>query len=146
MSDHEDPTRARRQRAELLGLGRVRGDRLLDEHVLAARERTLGERIVRARRRRDHDRIRPGVGHDRLGIRRQLDVGEPLADLIEAPRVPVDHPRDLARPPVVEVAYEVRAPLPGTDHRDPDHRLSRKPAYTSGRRIDHQPIRGFIFV
>ncbi len=40
---------------ELVGVRQPRGERLLDEHVLAGLQRALGERVVGLRGRGDHD-------------------------------------------------------------------------------------------
>ena len=47
---------------ELVGVVQARGERLLDEHVLAGFERALGQRVVGLRRRGDHDRLDRRVG------------------------------------------------------------------------------------
>ena len=68
--------------------------------------------------------------------------------------VTVHHPDRLTRRMVVEVTHQVWSPMPGADHRHADlrscwvvgHRFTPRPRYTSGRRIDHQPTIGFIFV
>ena len=73
---------------------------------------------------------------------RRLQVMEPIGH---------DDPAHLASRAVVEVADEVRTPVARAEHRDADrrgvaHRRIPSPTSTSGRRMDHQPRPGAIFV
>ena len=127
MANHEDPTGALRETAQLLGLIHVGRDWLLDEHVLAVLEGGLHQPMMRAGRRRHDHRVDVRIDEDRLGVGPHLHIRETRPHQREPCGVAVDHAHDLARLPVVEVADEVWPPLPGTDDSDADHLRSPRP-------------------
>ena len=127
MADHEHPAPGGGERAQLLGLDDVVGDRLLHQHVLVVLERRPHERVVRARGRRDDNRVDASVGQHRGDVLRYPQVGKPGPRLLEPRRTLVDDPDDLARIAAVKVADQVRTPLARPDHGDADHRLSPRP-------------------
>ena len=109
---------------ELRELLRVRGrsdERLLDQHVLAARDRGLRERIMRLERRRDHDGIeilerdqaRRVLARDNAAVpppRRVAAIGASVGDCGQTHTIGL-----------VEVAREVRSPVPVADEAHADH-------------------------
>jgi hypothetical protein len=78
---HERAVRAR-ERQQLVGLGERGRDRLLDQQVLAARERRARDGEVR--RRRHHDR--QGVGRVEQRVERRVRLHAELARDALAPR------------------------------------------------------------
>src|SRR5579884_320579 len=123
---HQHEVPRRRELDELGHLGRAHRGRLLDQHVLARLERLLRERVVRRHRRRDHDRVDAVVG-EHLGevvgrARLRVARGEALAQL----RVEVAEPGQLGE--LVEVADEVRAPVPEPRHGDPSQSFQTLPS------------------
>ena len=72
-----DGRRARRRCRgdDLVGLGRRRGERLLDEDGDAALDRGQGERQVAGRRSRDDDRVEVRLGQHRHRFRERLGAG-----------------------------------------------------------------------
>ena len=57
VADHQQPAGRVGQIAERFAAGDVQRHRLLDQHVTAVVERARDQRLVRRRRRRDHDRV-----------------------------------------------------------------------------------------
>ena len=101
----------------------VGGEGLLHQHVLASLQGSLRKPIVGARRRGHHHRIDALVVEGRFHSPGGLDLGEAGPHVGESPGILVDHPEDLASLPIVKVANEVRAPMPGTYDRYAHHHL-----------------------
>ena len=97
-----------------------RGERLLDEDVLAGLERGEPERVVGADRRRDRDGVDRLVGEDLVELLAGADAREAPAHQLEAVRVAVADRRDLRALELEEVANEVRAPVTEPDDCDAD--------------------------
>ncbi len=73
MPGHQQAAGSPRQANELRRLVRARGERLLDEHVLAEAQRLGGKLEVARDRRRNHDRVHPVV-------REHVEVGGRTGD------------------------------------------------------------------
>ena len=80
LADHHHATRLITRRDRGVEIPQRGKRRLLDQHVLARRQRLERQRQVKGRRHRDHHRVDRGIG-DRRGIRAVV------ADAAEAPAV-----------------------------------------------------------
>ena len=103
---------------EILGVGRARRRRLLDEDVLAGLERALRELVVRRGGGGDDDRVQLRVGEHLVVVRGRPRprIARPVA--LERVRRRVADPAQLGE--VGEVAGQVRAPVAEADQADPD--------------------------
>ena len=118
VTDHRDPTGDPRRARERDGARRVHGERLLDQHVLARRERGGGERGVGARRRRDHDGVDRRIGEDGGGVTHDRHRGE-LVDPRGDARVGIGDRDQPATRLGGDHADVVDAPRAGAEHGDP---------------------------
>jgi hypothetical protein len=117
---HQNAPALCREPGELRALDDRRGERLLDERVLARLERGARELEVGPDRGRDDDRLHLRVGQNVREAGRLADPRVAACDAVErlAPRVA--DKRELGGRRLVEVADEVRAPVAEADDRDPD--------------------------
>ena len=123
MAGHQDAVRLDGQPDQSLGLVQGCGQRLLDENVLAGLERRRCQLGVRSDLRGDHDRLQLGVGENVTVVRRRAHLGVALRDLREplGPAVAEELQRCLGEG--VQVAGEIRPPVPGAHYRDLDRRV-----------------------
>ena len=105
-----------RQLNQLLGLLRRRGERLLDEHVLAVLERRLRQLEMRPDRRDDRDRVDVGRVQHVGRIAGQMQRRIQALRALQRRGVPIAHRHHLAAADAVQVPDDVRAPIPVANH------------------------------
>ena len=120
MADHQDPASALRRLHRPFGLGGVRGERLLDEAVLARFQHAHRELAVRGNRRRERDRVERRVTQELADVIGHSHARESRRDPLARLTGRVAAPGQLASWDRVEVAGDVRAPVAKADDADPD--------------------------
>ena len=141
VADHERAAGLLGRAQDRLGIGDVRGEWFLDEDVLAGGEGFLGERAVRADRRRDAHGVDRAVGEERAMVGGRLQRGEPFADRLEPLGREVRDRHGLGAGRLAQVADEVRAPVARAEDGDAQVALG----HSSFRMTAHpSPSRSFV--
>jgi hypothetical protein len=118
VADQQHLAGRRRRRRHRLRVGHRQRQRLLDQHVLARRQRALGQRRVGRRRRRDDHRVDVARRQHLVDVpgqprRRRHGVGS----LARARRL-VTHPRELGALGRRHHPHPRLSPRAGPDHRE----------------------------
>ena len=126
MAGHQDEVALRGEPDQLVHLGCAHRGRLLDEHVLAGRQRLLRQLVVSRHRRGDHYGLKCLVGQHFVESRGGFRLRKPSSEQRQLFRGHVAQPREVGE--VVEVAREVRSPVAEPGDADPRHSFQTFPS------------------